>query len=82
MSEERLKFEGRLWRLEIKTRKLELRLKGELKAIRNILDPYKPIADVKFDEAMSLVVTAAGAHIDYKGLLYEMELIKKDLGID
>jgi len=79
---ERLKFEGRLRRLETEAKKLESRLAGELRAVRNILDPFKPPAEVDFGQAANLLLPAANMHITYMGMLKEIALLKRELGLD
>jgi len=77
---ERLKFKGRLVEKEAEARKLKLRMEGDLRAIRNILDPFELIEAIRPDLAAAQSVELAAKHAEYMGLLKEIQAIKKALG--
>jgi hypothetical protein len=80
MMTERLKFKGRLVEAEDKARQLRLSMEGDLKAVRDLLDPFESIEGVRADLAAAQAVELAGKHADYLGLLKEIKAIKKALG--
>ena len=77
---ERLKFKGRLVEKENEARQLRLSMEGDLKAIRDILDPFEPMQDVRADLAAAQAVELAGKHAEYLGLLEDIKAIRKALG--
>lgn len=77
---ERLKHEGRLRQKELEVQRLRLRIHGLVDSIRDILDPFEKVEDLKVDIAAEQALELAGKHIEYRGLLSEIRAIKKALG--
>lgn len=77
---ERLKFLGRLREKEREAKELELRLRGDIRVLRDILDPHEDLADVEFSQAAAQAVEAADKHIRHKRVLGEIKILKRDLG--
>lgn len=77
---ERLKFRGRLAEKQEAASKLRLRIEGDLRAVREILDPFANINDVRVDLAAAQAVEMANKHAEYLGLLSEIKAIEKALG--
>lgn len=77
---ERLKFQGRLAEQEMESKRLRLRIQGLVKSIRDILDPFDAVEDLRADVAMEQVIELAGLQADYKATLDEIAAIKKALG--
>ena len=77
---ERLKFKGRLVEKETEARRLKLSMEGDLRAIRNMLDPFEPIEAIRPDLAAGQAVEMAAKHAEYLGLLKDIQAIKKALG--
>lgn len=80
MSEERLKFEGRMAIHDMNRRKLELKIKGLVGSIRDILDPFAPVDDINAEMAAQQAVELAENQIQYKCLIAEISALKKALG--
>ena len=78
---ERLKHEGRLARKELAVKNLVLRMEGDIKVIRDILDPFAPLKDLKVEVAAAQMVEMAAKHAEYRGLLGEIKAMKKALGM-
>lgn len=81
MDMERLKHQGRLAEKEQTAKRLDLSIRGDIAAIRDILDPFSPLPDLRVDVAAVQAVEMAGKHAEYCGLLAEIKAIKKALGI-
>ena len=77
---ERLKFEGRLGTKQRELKALELRIRGLRKSIRDNLDPFEQIEDLKADIAASQALELADLCIQYKALQEEIKAIEKALG--
>jgi hypothetical protein len=78
---ERLKHMGRLAEKEADARRLKMSIQGDIDAVRNLLDPFAPIEDLRAEVAAAQAVELAGKHAEYCGLLEEIKAIKKALGI-
>lgn len=77
---ERLKHRGRLAEAEHQARRLALSIEGDLRAVRDILDPFVPIADLRAEMAAAQAVELAGKHAEYLALLADIKAIKTALG--
>lgn len=77
---ERLKFEGRLAEKERDRRKLALRIQALVTSVRDLLDPFAPIEDLKADQAAELALELANLHIEHARLAAEIAALKKALG--
>lgn len=77
---ERLKYKGRLAEKKEKAQQLKLSMEGDLKAVRDLLDPFEPLEDIRADLAAAQAVELAGKHAEYLGLLEEIKAIRKALG--
>lgn len=78
---ERLKHRGRLAEKEQEAKRLALGIQGDMTAIRDLLDPFAPVEDLRAEVAAAQAVELAGKHAEYCGLLEEIKAIKKALGI-
>ncbi|MDG4475425.1 hypothetical protein [Thiovibrio frasassiensis] len=81
LDSERLKHRGRLAEKEADARRLDMSIQGDIAAIRDLLDPFAPIEDLRAEVAASQAVELAGKHAEYCGVLAEIKAIKKALGI-
>lgn len=77
---ERLKFVGRLEEKRLLIEKLELQLAGLRDSIRDHLDPFEPIKDLKLDIVAQQALEMAELQIELKTAREEMQAIKKVLG--
>lgn len=77
---ERLKFKGRLAEKELELERLKLKITGLVKSIRDTLDPFEAIEDLKTDEAAQQAVELAQARILWCEVSAEIKAIKKALG--
>ena len=75
-----LKFKGRLAEKEFDLKGLVLRIRGLIGSIRNNLDPFGEIEDIKTDVAAEQAVELAGLKIRYIETLADIQAIKKALG--
>lgn len=78
---ERLKFEGRLREKELETTELKLRIEGLRDAIRDNLDPYAEIEDLKAHIVAGQAVDLSELHVKYRETLDDIRRLKKDLGV-
>ncbi len=76
---ERLTIRGRLAVKEADCRNLELSIDGDISAIRSMLPPFAPIAEIKAQQAAVQAVEMAAKHAEYLGLLAEIEAMRKAL---
>ena len=77
---ERLKYQGRLAEKERRCRELKLRLEGLRDSIRDILDPFEKVEELKIEIAHSQMADMARTWTELKEMLAEIALIKKTLG--
>jgi len=77
---ERLKFMGRLKEKELEAEKLKLRIEGLRDSIRDILDPFESVEDLKMDVATEQIVMMGGLYDRYLDLLKDIARLKKELG--
>ena len=77
---ERLKFEGRLAEKKREQQKAALRIRALVNGVRDLLDPFAPIEDLRADQAAELTLELANLHIDYTRLAAEIAALKKALG--
>ena len=77
---ERLKFQGRLAEKEREAKTLELRISGLRDGLRETLDPFEAIADLKADVIAAQAVDLAELHIRYMETMGEIAAIRKALG--
>jgi hypothetical protein len=76
---ERLTLRGRLAVKEADCRNLELSIEGDVTAVRMMLPPFSPIAELKAQQAAVQAVELAAKHAEYLGLVAEIEAMKKAL---
>ena len=81
LESERLKHQGRLAEAKQKARELELRIEGDIRAIRDLLDPFAMKAEIRADVAAAQAVEMAAKHAEYCGLLEEIKAIETALGV-
>jgi hypothetical protein len=77
---ERLKHLGRLEERKMEARKLELKMRGLVDSIRDILDPFERLDEIKGEQAAAQAVELATVQAQYKEVLAEIAAIKKALG--
>lgn len=77
---ERLKHLGRLEERKMEARKLELKLKGLVDAVRDALDPFEALEELKGEQAAAQAVELATVQAQYKEVLAEIAAIQKALG--
>jgi small-conductance mechanosensitive channel len=65
MNEERLQREGRLAVLKRQVAELELSMRGDLTAIRLLLDPHEDLENIKAAEAAVQAVELSNKHAEY-----------------
>jgi len=82
MSTETLKFKGRLLEKEQEARRLELRIRGLVKSVRDLLDPFEQPRDLDVETAAAQMLDLASVHIEYKAALAEIAAVKKALGME
>ena len=80
MSEERLKFLGRRSELELKKKNLSLRIESQVSALRDALDPLKPIPDLRTDAIVSAALDLADACDRYREVTADLQKIADILG--
>jgi hypothetical protein len=81
MSEERLKFQGRLLEKQNERDRVELRIKGLVASIRNCIDPFADIEDLQAEIAAQQTVELANLRIHWNELGHEIVAIRKALGM-
>lgn len=77
---ERLKFKGRLEEKKLERDNLRLKLEGLRHSIRDHLDPFDEIVDLKLDVVAAQAIEATQIQLQLKGILAEIEAIRKALG--
>ena len=77
---ERLKNIGRLEEKKLAAKSLRLRIEGDIRVIRDIVDPFAPLEEMKAEVAAAQAVEMAGKHIEYIGLLADIKAIRRALG--
>lgn len=77
---ERLKFQGRLAEKELEAKKLKMRIEGLRDSIRDALDPFEKIENLKAHIVARQAVDLSEYHVQYRELLEEIDAIKKALG--
>ena len=80
MSEERLKFQGRLMEKELTAKGLETQIDGLVRSLRDLLDPFEQTAELKTDLIADQAMRLGTLQIRYKEALAEIGAIKKVLG--
>jgi hypothetical protein len=78
---ERLAVRGRLAEKEQEARRLEMSIQGDMSAVRMLLPPFAPLAEIQADQAAVQAVELAAKHADYLGVIGEIAAMKKALGI-
>ncbi|SPD73802.1 conserved hypothetical protein [uncultured Desulfobacterium sp.] len=77
---ERLKFEGRLLEKEAEAKSLKLRIEGLRDSIRNQLDPFESVENLKAHIVAGQAVDLSELHVKYRETLEEIRNIKAELG--
>jgi len=80
MNDELLKISGRLAQKEIEIRQLELRISGLVHSIRDCLDPFAEIVDLRTDDAAQQAFQLADLRIQWNELGHKIHAMKKALG--
>lgn len=78
---ERLKYEGRLLEYRQQARQLKLRAEGLRDAIRDCLDPFEKIEQLKAERISQQAMELWGVVETYREILDEIARIEKELGI-
>ncbi len=77
---ENLKFKGRLLEKSREAVGLTLRIKGLVASLRELLDPFEEIEDLKADIISEQAMELAARQIEYKEVKAEIKAIGKALG--
>lgn len=77
---ERLKFMGRLTEKKLKALEIKLRIEGLRDAIRDALDPFEEIEDLKARVVAGQAVDLSELHLSYSELMEDIRKLKKELG--
>ena len=80
MSEERVKFEGRLALNRRERTETQLRLQGLVRSLRDHLDPTLPVERLEGEMIAAQALDLAQMQIRYRELLQEAQAIKDVLG--
>ena len=80
MNDERIKFSGRLAQEEMTRQQLELKIKGLVDSIRDCLDPFAGIDDLRTDEAAQQAFELAECRIQWIEACGRIKALKKALG--
>ena len=76
---ENLKFKGRLLEKEREEKKLSLRIKGLVTSLRELLDPFEKLVDLKADIISEQALSLEARQIELKEIRAEIRAIKKAL---
>ena len=77
---ERLKALGHLEEYRLEATKLKLKLEALRDSVRNALDPYEPVEELKAERASQGAFELLAVQQRYKEILEEIRRIEKDLG--
>ena len=77
---EHLKFLGRRQELEQKKLSLKIQIEGLVKNLRDALDPFEAIENLRVDAIAEWSFELAGAYDGYRAILEELRKIKEILG--
>ena len=77
---ENLKFKGRLMEKSQEAVGLTHRIKGLVASLRDLLDPFEEIEDLKADMISEQAMELAARQIEYKEVKAEIKAIGKALG--
>ena len=77
---ENLKFKGRLLEKTQEAVGLTIRIKGLVASLRDLLDPFEEIEDLKADMISEQAMELAARQIEYKEVKAEIKAISKALG--
>jgi len=80
MSEETVKFEGRLALNRQERMKLNLKIQGLVKSLRDLLDPTKPAEKLETELIAQHALDLGETRIKYQELLRQAEVIRDALG--
>lgn len=80
MSEEQVKFEGRLAVNRRQRKEVHLRLQGMVRGLRDLLDPTLPVERLEGELIGAQGMDLAALIIKYRELLQEAQAIKQVLG--
>lgn len=79
MSEETIKFEGKLSLNRQERMKANVRMQGLVKSLRDLLDPTKPVERLETEMIAAQALDLAALQIKYKELLQEADIIRQYL---
>lgn len=74
---ERLKFQGRLAEKDLEARKFEVQISGFRESLRDLLDPFEPVIDLKADLIADQALRLASCVGAYRQVQAEIREIKK-----
>jgi Zn-dependent metalloprotease len=77
---ENLKFKGRLMEKSREAVGLTLQIKGLVASLRDLLDPFEEIEDLRADMISEQAMELAARQIEYKEAKAEIKAISKALG--
>ena len=79
MSDEQIKFEGRLAVNRRRRAELQVRLQGLVRSLRDLLDPSLPVERLEAEMIASQAVDLANLQVTYRECLREAEMIRQYL---
>lgn len=77
---EKTKFKGRLVDKELEEKQLALKINGLVTSLRDLLDPFEEIEDLKVDMIADQAAQLLKAHIEHKNVKAKIRAIRKALG--
>jgi len=77
---ERLKLEGRLSEAMREARALRLQIEGLVRGMRDNLDLYTDMAELRLDMVLEQAAQAFGAQEDLRRIVKRMKDMERDLG--
>ena len=80
MSEEHVKFEGRLALNRKRRSEVQLRMQGLVKSLRDLLDPTRPVERLETELIAAQAVDLANLQVTYREKLQEAGVIREALG--
>jgi len=79
MSEEQVKFQGRLALNRKQRMEIQLRMQGLVRSLRDLLDPTRPVERLETEMIAAQAVDLAELQVQYRELLREAETIRQYL---
>lgn len=81
METERLRYRGRLEEKKEQAAKLKIKIEGLRASMREQLDLFEDIEELRLDVVAEQAIESRSAQIDYQAVLLEIKAISKALGL-